>query len=218
MRITVLPLSQKECEFVIEVLNLETEKGSDIRPMVKAENQARRYSKSFLRGTSIRTQIWRESYIFGEKDPDEEKLWKLRKEWSEARDYLRTAIFDERHKKGMWMELPPIALPMDKPPVAIRYPMDIAVWFLSKAVANRQRRYFVKCSLCGKFGLRQRGTAKYCGEECRLQANVEATYRRQGSDFSEYLLNQPRNRLLPARHELMRRIAEQKRKTKSVKI
>jgi hypothetical protein len=218
MRITILPLSQKELRFVIGVLNLKTEKGSGIPPMIKAESEARRYSKSALRGTSIRTQIWRESYIFGEKEPDEEKLWKLRKEWSEARDYLRNAIFDERHKKGMWMELPPIALPMDKPAVAIRYPMDIAVWLLSKAVANRQRRYFVKCALCGRFGLRQRGTAKYCSEDCRLQANREATYKRQGSDFSEYLLKQSSGRRLPARHGLMRRIAEQKRKTKSIEI
>jgi hypothetical protein len=214
LRITLLPLSQTELRLIVQIMNLQTDKDSDSAPMMTVENRGRAYSQKALHGTSVKTKIWRESYVFEEKDSDEEKRWKLQKEWGQARDYLKDAILNHRHKKGMWIEgLPPIALPVDKPPVAIRYPIDLAVWLLARAVANRQRRYFVKCALCGKFGLRQRGTAKYCSEDCRLQANLEATYKRQGSDFSEYLLKQSSARRLPARHELMRRIADRKRET-----
>jgi hypothetical protein len=213
MRITLLPLSKRELRLLVAILNLKTEKNSESAPMMKVENNARQYSRVALRGTSIKTEIWRQAYIFGTKDSEDELRWKLQKEWNQARDYLQNAIFDQRHKKGMWIEeLPPIALPADKPPVAIRYPIDIAVWLLARAVANRQRRYFVKCALCKSFALRERGTARYCSTDCRLQANVEATYKRQGGDFSEYLLKQRSDQPLPPRHELMRRMAEQKRK------
>jgi hypothetical protein len=212
MRITLLPLSKRELQSVVAILNLKTEKDSSTAPMMKVENDARKYSRAALRGTSVQAQIWRQAYIFGKKDSQDERRWKLQKEWTQARDYLNHAIFDHRHKKGMWIEeLPPIALPAEKPPVAIRYPIDIAVWLLARAVANRQRRYFVKCALCKRFALRERGTAKYCNKDCQLQANVEATYKRQGGDFSEYLLKQDSGRPLPIRHELMRRIAERKR-------
>lgn len=170
MRITLAPLSKKELDFVLEILNLETHKPEGPKALANiegktAEYSVRAYGKYLPRGTKV--------WVNADGD---EPLHSLRNRWALAQQTFHSAIVDQRNRSGLFCHLPAIGLPVVKPPALIRDPEDLSLWLVARAVANGQHRLFVKCARkeCGRFGRRKRARAssRYCSEECRMIENA----------------------------------------------
>lgn len=175
MRLILSPLSKKELDFVLRILNTETHKSEGVKAFAELEDASRQYSQhaagKYLRRGSI---PWRNA--------DDVELKVLRHQWLKAQEIFHAAIVDQRDKAGLFCHLPAIGLPVQKAPALIREPGDLAMWLVARSVANEQHRLFVKCARrdCGKFGRRARARAssKYCSAECQIIENARRSAER----------------------------------------
>lgn len=212
MRLTLPPLTPEELKLAVIILRFdediqrskrrnEAEQAKTIRrhieSAIKLNSAARVLAQRAVKAADIKVQIWR--YNFEEITAEVPKDRAFR-EWIEAAKTFRKNVTE----RAGWFPFPWIALPAKKMIPAITDPRDLVIWFSVRLFANRQHRFFVRCKLCGKFAVRKRSSAAYCGDECQHLAMVEATYKRRGADFSEWLLSQPKDRWLPPRMEMRR--------------
>jgi hypothetical protein len=207
MRITIAPLSDSEVRMALEILNLPSNLRAEdvVKASLRLEESAQNYAITSARGARLQHSPWR--YNFREQDAGDVSVKKVRAEWERASSDFKNAI----DRKAGWCEFPWFALPSKRTIVLVRFPREVVNWFLVRLIANRQGRFFVRCGLCRRYAVRRRGSAKYCSARCQKMVNTEATYKKSGADFSEWLLKQPQDRALPPRMELRRMIALQPR-------
>ncbi len=208
MRISVARLSNIEIRMALDILNLPSNlKAEDlVKASVRIEETARKYAIAAARGAQLKRSPWR--YNFRPQDAGDVSVKRIRAEWEKASSDFKNGI----ERKAGWCEFPWFGLPSNRTIVLVRFPSEIVNWFLVRLIANQQTRFFVRCELCHRYAVRRRGSAKYCSPRCQKIANAEATYKRSGADFSEWLLKQPRDRMLPPRMEVRRIIALQAKK------
>jgi hypothetical protein len=180
MRITLRPLSKKELELVLKILNLDRKVRT--RELAELEAIGEEFSKRAV-AKKIRGTTWRKG--------DEFPPRALSKQWIDSRESWISVVVSQREQPGWWFgNIPPLGLPAQYPPIIIRDPGDLTYWLLIRGVANGQHLKFVKCARasCGKFGMRLRARAesRYCSSECQLlenanRANARGSRRRHES-------------------------------------